>query len=404
MAGNSESPALRPSSQSLGIIQGPEICLAADTDRICYVGPETSLGEIVDGSSAEELDAKDSLVLPGFVDAHTHSMFAGSRETELDDKLRGASYLDILRRGGGILKTVRQTRNSTDQEIVDQTVIRLQRMLAGGTTTVEVKSGYGLSLKEELRLLSLLAVIRKRHGFDIVPTLLSAHAVPEEFKGKPEKYIQEVVYPSTDAASEKGLADFFDVFLEEGVFSHDDCSDMLIHARERGFALKIHADEFSDLKGAKLGADLKVASADHLLCASSEGLKALASAGVISVLLPGTSVTSFARRFADARSIIDSGGAVALGTDLSPNSWIESMPLVIWLACYCMKMTPAEAIAAGTINSAHAVGREKDVGSLEVGKKCNLIVTNMKRYEDVPYRFSPNFAECVVKNGSVVKS
>lgn len=403
VAGFSQKPAIRPSEQSLGILSGPDVCIAAENEKICFVGKKSEIHESVDLTSAIEIDAREALVLPGFVDPHTHCLFAGSRENELSYKLQGLSYMEILSKGGGIADTVRQTRKASDEDIIEQTKSRLDRMTESGTTTFEIKSGYGLSLDDEIRLLSILQKIRDTSNFDIVPTLLSAHALPDEFKADAEGYIRKVVLPSANVASERKLASFFDVFMEQGVFDADQCKRMLEYAKNRGFALKIHADEFSDLGGSKMAADLRVVSADHLLCASASGLKSLAESGVISVLLPGTSLSSFAGRFADARSIIETGGAVALGTDLSPNSWIESMHFVICLACYCMKMTSSEAIVAATINAAHAVGRAGDVGSVEAGKRCDLIITNLRNYKEVPYRLGSNIINSVVKNGKVVK-
>jgi imidazolonepropionase len=403
ITGSSSKPVVRPSKESLGVLHGPGICVAARNHRICYIGYSKSMSEAIDFSEAKLVDAKGALVLPGFVDAHTHCIFYGSRENELAQKLQGLSYLEILSKGGGILRTVRETRNASDEEIIEQTRARLDRMVKSGTTTVEVKSGYGLNLGEEIRLLSILNKLRTRFGYDIVPTLLSAHAMPSEFE-KPKEYIKQVVYPSVDAAKKEKLASFFDVFLEEGVFSRKDCKAMLEYAKKRGFALKIHADEFSDLGGAELAAQIHAVSADHLLRASKANLELLALSGTIAVLLPGTSLASFSPNYADARTIIDSGGAVALGTDLSPNSWIESMHLVICLACYCMKMKVEESIVGATINAAHAIGRAKDVGSIELGKRCDLVLTNLKDYNEVPYRIGSNIVEKVVKNGAIVKN
>jgi imidazolonepropionase len=401
MDGASQQPARHPNSSTLRIL-GAESCVAARDNKICFVGNRSEISELCDCSGAEEIDAQGCLVLPGFVDAHTHSIFFGSRESELTQKLQGFSYVDILRNGGGILRTVRETRKASDEQIIVQTKSRLNRMLQCGTTTFEIKSGYGLSVDEEIRLLRIIKQLQADFKFDIVPTLLAAHAVPEEFEHNSESYIKDVVYPVTDLVSKDSLAEFFDVFLEEGVFSRQQCKAMLNYAEQKGFALKIHADEFSDLGGAKIAAEQHVTSADHLLRSSKEGVELLGKSSVISVLLPGTSLTSFAPGYANARAIIDSGGAVALGTDLSPNSWIESMHLVVCLACYCMRMTPAEAIVGATINAAHAIRRSSDVGSIELGKKCDLLITNLNDYQEIPYRLGSNIVTKVVKSGSII--
>ncbi len=401
LAGFSYRPALHPVEETLGLIPGSKICVAAARNRISYVGDLAGLAETNDTSEAVEIDAQGSLVLPGFVDSHTHCVFSGSRENELSQKLNGVSYLEILSKGGGILRTVEQTRSASDEQIIRETTARLNRMLENGTTTFEIKTGYGLSLEQEIRLLNILEKIRTEDRYDIVPTLLSAHAIPNEFRGESDRYIREIVFPTIDVAREKELAVFVDAFAEEGVFSIDQCRSVLQYAQRQKFALKIHADEFSDLGGAKLAAELRATSADHLLRASDSGLELLANAGVISVLLPGTSLTSFAGGFAKARSVLASGGAVALGTDLSPNSWIESMQLVIYLACYGMRMTSAEALTGATINAAHAIGRAGDVGSIEIGKRCDLLVTNLKNYNEVPYKLGSNIVKTVIKNGKV---
>jgi imidazolonepropionase len=406
MSGYSNRPCVAPKESDLGIIGAPgssNACLAAKGNDICFVGKISELSSLIDTTSATEVDAGRGLVFPGFVDPHTHCIFAGSRESELNDKLAGLSYLEILAKGGGIMKTVRETRNASDSEILEETRERLGRMLSVGTTTFEIKTGYGLNFKNEIRLLRMIDELRKSGKYDIVPTLLSAHAIPPEYSNDIEEYIDGVVKPTIDYASENKLASFCDVFMEEGVFGKHESSSILEYARSKGLLLKIHADEFSDSGGASLAAELGVLSADHLMKASTAGIKALSHVGVIAVLLPGTSLSSFSSSFANAREMIDNGCAVALGTDLSPNSWIESMQFIISLACYKLRMTPPEALVASTINSAHAIGRAKDVGSIEVGKKCDVIISDLSRYEEIPYRIASNNISTVVKSGEVVE-
>jgi imidazolonepropionase len=402
MQGGSNSPVIQPTVKSLGIVRGGGTCICGASGRICFVGKETDLSEKVDTGSALEINANNRLVLPGFVDSHTHAIFAGSRENEIQFKISGLSYLEILKRGGGILKTVRQTRSASDQDLISQTKNRLDRMIACGTTTFEIKTGYGLSLKEETRLLGLIDNIKRSPGYDIESTLLAAHAMPKEFSSK-RKFIDEVVFPSIDYAAEKKLASFCDVFMERGVFNGSDSKKILEYAKSRGLKLKIHADEFSDLGGAKIASYLGVVSADHLLKASTNGIKSLGKGGIVCVLLPGTSLALFAPSYAKARALIQSKAPVAIATDLSPNSWVESMQFVISLACYGMKMTPEEALIASTINGAHAIGRANDVGSLEEGKLCDLLITNLDNYEEIPYRIAANSISKVIKQGRVIQ-
>ncbi|HKW03991.1 MAG TPA: imidazolonepropionase [Nitrososphaerales archaeon] len=400
LAGHSHLPLVRPNESSLGI--QTHSAIASISGKICYVGSMSRLSESVNSTSAVELDVGGKLVLPGFVDCHTHAIFAGSREDEIGFKLSGLSYLEILKRGGGILRTVMQTRKATSSELIAQTKDRLDRMISFGTTTFEIKTGYGLSLKDEIRLLELIGSLRTRGRYDIVPTLLSAHAIPKNF-GKADKYIDTVVLPSIDFASKKHLANFCDVFMEDGVFDRRSTERILLYGRKKGLGLKIHADEFTDLGGALLGAILRVTSVDHLMRASMKGMRALARSVTSCVLLPGTSLASFASSHANARALIDFGAPVALGSDMSPNSWIESMQFVISLACFRLRMTPSESIVGATINGAHAIGRARDVGSIEKGKSCDLLICNVSGFEEIPYRIASNSVRTVVKRGRIIR-
>ncbi len=378
------------------------LCIASSKGRIIFVGKANELGNSIDTSSATELDAQGKLVLPGFIDSHTHAIFAGSRETELADKLAGRSYLEILQSGGGILKTVRDTRKASDSEIIEQTRDRLKRMLSYGTTTAEVKTGYGLHVKTEIRLLEIIRELGKRQNCELVPTLLSAHAIPPEFSNDPNSYIEQVVKPTIDHSSENHLAKFCDVFMEEGVFGFTQTKDILEYAKKKNLALKIHADEFSDLGGAELAAELSATSADHLMKSSEKGMEALSRSRTVSVLLPGTTLSSFAPTYAKAREFISRGCPVALATDLSPNSWIESMQFVISLACHTMRLTSVEAIVGATINAAHAIGQAKDLGSIEVGKSCDLLIMNLTNHNELAYRIASNNVRTVIKKGRIV--
>lgn len=402
ISGQSAKPVVRPKKNSLGILYTPDLCIASSGGTISFIGRKSDLSNHFDVANALELDCKGKLALPGFVDSHTHAIFAGSREHELLIKLTGASYLEILRKGGGILKTVRQTNNASTAELKEQTRNRLDKMISYGTTTFEVKSGYALTLKGEIRLLEILRDLKQKQGYDIVSTLLSAHAVPEDYAGRNNAYIKDVVMPSIRECARKNLAVFCDVFMEEGVFGYDETERILASAAKGGMKLKIHVDEFSDQRGAELAAKMKIVSADHLAKSSQEGIAQLSRSGTVGVLLPGTQFSSFAGSFPIARRYIDSGLAVAIATDLSPNSWIESMQFVINLACYGMKMTPEEAIVGATINGAHAIGRASSVGSIEIGKNADMLVTDLTNYEELPYRIASNHVRTVIKNGKVI--
>ncbi len=347
------------------------------------------------------IDCAGKTVMPGFVDPHTHLIFAGSRENELSMKLAGKSYIDILQAGGGILSTVKETRKASKEDLVRQAGKRLDTMMRFGTTTVEAKSGYGLDHKTEIKMLEAIKELNDSHPLDVVPTFLGAHALPEEFKGKSGEYIQHMVDLLPDIKDRK-LAEFCDVFCEEGVFTLEESRILLKAADEHGLGLKIHADEIANLGGSKLAAELGAISAEHLVMTSEQDMREMADVGVVGVLLPGTPYSLMDDHYADARKMIEMGVPVALATDLNPNCWTESMQLMISLGCYRMKMMPEEAIVASTINAAHAVGRAEQVGSIEVGKKADLIILDVPNYTYIPYHFGVNLVETVIKAGEVV--
>ena len=403
LAGHSSKPVTFTDVQSLGILRGSDLCIAISGDRIVFVGSHSDLPESVQTASAAEIDCNTKLVMPGFVDCHTHAIFAGSRENELAAKLSGASYLDILKSGGGIQKTVNDTNQASDSDVLSQTRARLDRMIGFGSTTFEVKSGYALTVSGEIRLLEMLQRLRSKEKYDITSTLLSAHALPLVYSNRSIAYLQEVVIPSINLSAERGLADFCDVFLEEGVFDYREAEMILTQAARIGLKTKIHADEFSDQHGAELASRLRTVSADHLGRSSLDGISDMARSGVIGVLLPGTLFSSFAGSYARARQFIEAGLPVAIGTDLSPNSWIESMQFVISLACYGMRMSIEEAIVASTINGAHALSRGNEIGSIEVGKKADILLCDISNYQQLPYRIASNVVEKVIKGGRLIR-
>ncbi len=391
----SERPRTGKQMQSLGIIRNG--CLAAKDGRIIAVG-KTS--EIRKEFRAENIiSASGKTVMPGFVDPHTHLVFAGSREDEFQMRVEGASYMEILNTGGGILKTVKQTRRAGVDRLVDFGFKTLDGMLEHGTTTVEAKSGYGLTVKDELKILRVIKHLNQMHTVDVVPTFLGAHAVPPEYRNNPREYVDLVVRDMIPRVAAKGLAEFCDVFCERGVFSLEQSIRVLVAGKNYGLKLKAHADEKSTLGGAELAAGVGAVSAEHLLFSSDVGINAMAKKGVIAVLLPVAAFCLMTGRYADARKMINSGVPVALGTDFNPSCWVENQQLVIAFACHFMKLTPAEAITAATINAAHAIGRASEVGSLEVGKKADVIVLDIPNHKFLGHRFGVNLVDKVVKNG-----
>jgi imidazolonepropionase len=344
------------------------------------------------------IDASGKLVMPGFVDPHTHVVFAGSREFELDLKLAGVPYMEILKRGGGIFYTVNETRKASSTQLLQQSKKRLDTMLSYGTTSCEAKTGYGLDVETEIRMLKVQKKLQESHPMDLVSTFLGAHAIPKD--QHPAEYIRTVItemLPKT-----KGLARFCDVFCEKGVFTVPQSRKILDAGKQYGLIPKIHADEIVDTGGAALAVEVGAISADHLLMSSETGLRAMAQNGVIGVLLPGTPFCLMMRRYAPARQIIGYGVPVALATDLNPNCWTESMQLMIQLACLKMQMTAAEAVTAATFNAACAIGVQDLVGSLEVGKQADCIILDCPNHQFLPYHFGVNLVKTVVKKGRVL--
>ncbi|WP_312038881.1 imidazolonepropionase [Desulfosporosinus shakirovi] len=400
LRGYSDRPACGEGMSEIGLIEDGAVAIREG--KIVAVGTteEVRAGGWA-GPDTRQISALGKVVTPGFVDPHTHVLYAGSRENELSLKLKGVPYLEILKQGGGILSTVRSTKLATDEEIKAQTSRRLRTMLSMGTTTVEAKSGYGLMVDDELRALRLIHELDGEQAVDLVPTFMGAHAVPPGYSEEAfTNYIVDVMLPQVAV---EDLAEFCDVFCEPGVFSLESSERILVKAKELNFKLKMHADELASAGGAELAAKLGVISADHLLQASDEGIAALARQGVIAVLLPATSFNLAKNSYARAREMIRAGVPVALATDSNPGSSpTESMPLVITLACLYLRLTPEEALAGCTINAAHAIGRANQVGSLEVGKQGDVLILDIPNLNYLPYHFGSNPVETVVKRGEVV--
>ncbi len=372
--------------------------IAVKGDRIAWVGPDPDWR----GKAKTTLNAKRKLVTPGFVDSHTHLVYGGNRANELKQKLAGKSYMEILAGGGGIMSTVRATREASDNELEEQALVRLRQMVHHGTTTVEAKSGYGLDTKNELRILAVHPRLVKRTGLPIVSTFLGAHAVPDEFKGRADSFVDLVVDEMLPAVHKQEIARFCDVFVEKDVFSYENGHRILTAAKKLGFEVRLHADELSNTKGAELAADVGCLSADHLLQISDTGIAAMAENGTIATLLPTVPLTMMQPKWAPAKRLLDSLVPVALATDHNPNNPVVSMGLVAQLGSYTMGLTPGQALTAVTWNAACALGVETQVGSIEVGKKANLLIHDCIDLAHWVYPLGHNSVTHVVLNGKLV--
>jgi imidazolonepropionase len=383
----------------LEILDGAVI--RAEGDRIVFVG-DPAEHESRFAPSDEVLDAEGGCILPGFVDPHTHPVWAGSREDEFNRRLRGESYMEIARAGGGINATVQATRAARHDELLAGTIGRLDTFLEHGTTTLEAKSGYGLDLETELKMLEVIRDADRAHPVHLCPTCLAAHEVPPEHRDDPEAFVQLLVDEIHPAIASSGLAEAVDVFCEQGVFDIEQTRRILADAGDHGWRIHLHADELTPLGGAELAVELGALSADHLMCVTNDGIRALADSDTVAVLLPGTSF--FLRTtYAPARKLIDAGCAVALATDCNPGSSpTESMPAILALATLGMGLTVEEAVTASTLNAAAALGRAHEVGSVEVGKRADLIVLRWPTHHHLVYRYGANPVRHVVKDGRIV--
>ena len=350
-------------------------CLLVENGRLAAVGARSDVEKHLEGRVVDqEFDLEGAAVVPGFVDPHTHACFAAKREAEFSMRLAGKPYLEILQAGGGILSSVRSVRSAPDELLFDFSRALLASTLSYGTTTIEVKSGYGLDVETELRMLRVIDRLGRETPQTVVPTFMGAHAVPEEFRENPEGYVDLLREEMLPAVAQQGIARFCDIFCEDGVFSVEQSRRILKRAREYGFRIKVHADEVHDLGGAALAGELRAVSAEHLLAASDAGIEAMAKAGVVAVLLPATAY-SLRKPFARARAMVEQGVPVALATDLNPGScFCESMPFVFSLAVMGMGLTPEEALTGATLNAAWAIGAARDAGSLEAGKMADFLV------------------------------
>jgi imidazolonepropionase len=386
--------------RSPGIVADGALILRDDV--IDWVGPSAEMPALPGGEAALVIDATGEVVLPGLVDSHTHLLFAGTREDEFEERLQGLSYQEITARGGGILSTVRRVRQASKDELKALARPRLARLLCLGVTTVEVKSGYGLTPGDEVKCLEAIAELNAEGPLELVPTFLGAHAVPPEHRDDREGYLRLLCDVMLPEVAGRRLADFCDVFCEEGVFSVAESRRVLDRARELGLRLKLHADELSPLGGAELAAEVGAVSADHLLRVSDRGIDALAASGTVATLLPGTAFF-LGLPCPPARRLIEHGAAVALATDCNPGTCMtENLPLVGTMACAQMRMLPGEVVTALTLNAAAALGRSDRIGSLAAGKQADLVFCSVHDYRHLFYHFGVDHVRRVVKRGRVV--
>ncbi len=384
------SPRIKKEMSDIGIIKNGSI--AIKNGFIIDIGKDLSY------KSETIIDARGKTVMPGFVDPHTHLVFSGSREFELDWKLKGSTYNDIKNKGGGIFYTVEKTRTTSYNKLLKEARIRLDNMLSYGTTTCEAKTGYGLNTETELKILKVQKKLNDTHTVDIVSTFLGAHAIPKEQTST--EYIKILTEDMLPKVTKYAM--FCDVFCEKEYFTIDQSRDILESGKKYGLLAKIHADEIVDTGGASLAAKIGAVSADHLLMTSDKGIKDIAKAGVIGVLLPGTPFSLMLNNFPQVRKMIDSGVPIALATDLNPNCYVENMQFIIQLACFKLKMTPAEAICASTFNAACAISKQNEIGSLEKGKIADIIILDTPNHLFIPYHFGINHIEKVIKKGCIV--
>jgi imidazolonepropionase len=397
--------------QDVGLIENGAIAISGG--KIAAVGKSDKI--LREFESEQTIDAKGKVVSPGFVECHTHIVFAGNRLNEFELKIKGADYLEILQNGGGIISTVRQTREASLEDLVEQSRKRLDKMLGLGITTAEVKTGYGLDTETELKMLSAIADLDLIHKIDLIPTFLAAHAVPPEFKENSDKYVDLICEEMLPIVTEmrqmeinskeifKAKPFFVDVFCERNAFNLEQSKRVLETAKSLGFKLKAHVDEFTNLGGARMAIELGATSIDHLDAISDEEIELLANSETIGVVTPTVNFNFGSHEFADARKLIDSGCAVALSTDYNPGSApCPSLPNAMAIACRYQKLLPSETFNAATINAAFAVGLGEKIGSIEAGKQADILIFDTKDFREIAYEFGSNLVEKVIKKGKII--
>jgi imidazolonepropionase len=391
-----------------GIVKGEEMntlplienaAVAIEGEEISFIGTTEEASSI---EALERIDCEGRLVTPGLIDPHTHLVFGGSRENEVALKQQGVPYLEILKQGGGIHSTVRATTEATEEELYHKARFHLNRIMSYGVTTVEAKSGYGLNEETELKQLEVIKRLNENHELDLVSTFLGAHAIPAEYKNKPDQFLKKMA-EMFEQIKDKDLAEFVDIFCETGVFTVEQSKNFLRQAKKHGFGVKIHADEIDPLGGTEIACEIGAISADHLVGASDQGIRMLSETNTIAVLLPGTTFYLGKDTFARARKMIDQGAAVALSTDFNPGSSpTENIQFIMNLAMLKLKMTPKEIWNAVTINAAYAIGRGEIAGKIRTDRKADIVIWDAPNYEYIPYHYGVNHVHTVFKNGKRV--
>ena len=404
----SNGPKRGAAMTDVGLIEDGAV--AVKDGKIVAVGPTDEL--LARYAARTIVDATGKVVTPGFVDAHTHVVYAGDRVAEFEMRIRGATYMEIMAAGGGIVSTMRAVREATAEQLAEETRRRLDEMLMLGTTTTEVKTGYGLSVEAEIKLLRTIELLADSHPMTLIPTFLGAHAVPPAYKGRTDAYVDLVVEEMIPAAaawceaSSFGQAQspfFCDVFCEAGVFDVEQSRRVLEAGRAHGMTPKLHADEFENLGGVTLAVELGAISVDHLDVTPPEEIARLAASDTVGVVIPAVNFNLGSCHFADARGLIDAGVALALATDINPGSApTPAMPMVMAIATRYQKLLPAEALNASTINAAYAIGMGDRIGSLQAGKQADILILDTADYRHLAYEFGKNFVETVIKDGKIV--
>ena len=389
---------------NLGVINDGALLIR--DGRIVAVGVRAKVEALPEAKTADNLFVGGRVVLPGFVDSHTHLVHAASRAEEYELKIAGASYEEIARKGGGILNSVKKLRAATSEALKKRALAALREFAANGTTTLEAKSGYGLDVTSELKILNLHQELLREQPLEIVSTFLGAHVVPPEYRGTPggpQRYVSMLIHRLIPEVAERKLAEFCDVFCDRGAFSRAQSEQVLEAGERHGLAPRIHAEQLTRTGAAQLGMQLGAASCDHLEQVNHADIRALGKSRTVATLMPGCDFHLGLKQYAPARSLIDGGAIVSLATDYNPGtSPTLSMPMILSLACTQLRMTPAEAITAATINGAYALRRDKDIGSLEVGKRGDVAIFDVEDYREIPYHFGVNKCWMTIKNGEIV--
>lgn len=376
-------------------------CLVINKNQIEAIGETSRLLAEYSRQDYDIIDCSNKTVCPGFVDSHTHLVFAGDRSHELNLKIQGKSYQEIAQKGGGIMFSVKKTRDATKEELIELSKTRLDKMLLHGTTTVEAKSGYGLNAESEIKILEVINELNAMHPIDIIPTFLGCHIKPEDFMGNQWEYIESMMQ-LLPIIKNRNLAEYVDIWTDLGAFTTEESKVFLEESEKQGFKLRIHADEMDNVGAALLAAEMKVASADHLLKAEAVSARSMADAGVVANLLPGTPFVLMSKQYANFQMFKDAGATVALSTDFNPNCYILDMQTIIGLGCFMMKMLPEEALKAVTYGGATSLNRENEIGSLDLEMNADILILDASSVDTIPYQFGTNHVNTVIKNGKII--